>query len=64
LVFLDSDLLIGSFFRSGFKLIDTSSNNLVLTSSLSNSQLSYGVDINPSDPTIAIGSGGSFFIKI
>jgi hypothetical protein len=64
LVFLNSDLLIGSFLRSGFKLIDTSSDALVMTSSLSNSQLSYGLDINPADASIAIGSGGSFFIKI
>jgi hypothetical protein len=57
-------MLIGSFFRSGFKLIDTSSNALVMTSSISNLQLSYGVDINPADSSVAIGSGGSFFIKI
>jgi hypothetical protein len=55
---------VGSFFRSGFKLINTVSDQLTEVSSVDNYWLNYGVDINPGNESMVIGGGGSYYIKM
>jgi hypothetical protein len=54
----NNNLLLVSLFEFGFKLIDTSSSQLAVCSQFENKYLNYGVDINPVDSSVGIGSGG------